>query len=76
MEAEALQQAKDAHYTFRSSVQDGIGQAHQAREETRDGLRVEGSYSYSDGYFKRTVYYVADQNGFQVTRYHQHLVSV
>merc|ERR1711934_439303 len=36
--------------------------------EQRDGLKLTGEYSYSDGFFKRTVAYVADENGYRVTK--------
>jgi hypothetical protein len=34
----------------------------------RKGLALKGFYSYSDGYFKRTVHYEADQNGYRVVK--------
>lgn len=40
----------------------------QQREEHRNGLNVEGSYGYSDGFVRRTVNYVADENGYRILR--------
>lgn len=34
-----------------------------------DGLSLRGSYSYSDGFFQRTVHYEADEGGYRVTKY-------
>ncbi len=34
-----------------------------------DGLALKGVYSYSDGFYKRTVHYVADENGYRVIKY-------
>ncbi|XP_014249796.1 putative uncharacterized protein DDB_G0294196 [Cimex lectularius] len=61
-------QAESAKYSFQSSVADGINDNSQVRQETRDGLKLTGLYSYSDGYFKRTVHYVADENGYRVVK--------
>lgn len=61
-------QAQDAHYSFSSAVQDGINDNHHTREEQRDGLSLRGRYSYSDGFFKRTVHYEADEKGYRVTK--------
>ena len=57
-----------ASYHFGSHVRDGIkgGQIH--REETRDGPKVSGSYSYSDGFVLRMVEYEADENGYRVIK--------
>ncbi|XP_077301074.1 uncharacterized protein LOC143921598 [Arctopsyche grandis] len=61
-------QAEGAHYSFDSSIDDGInGQSH-SRTETRDGLNVQGMYSYNDGYYKRTVYYEADDKGYRIVK--------
>ncbi|XP_048507560.1 uncharacterized protein LOC125500146 [Athalia rosae] len=60
------QEAANAVYTFASSIVDGIMDNNQNRTETRDGLNLKGSYSYSDGYFRRTVNYVAGTGGFRV----------
>lgn len=54
-------------YQFSSDVEDHINDLTQQRSETRDGLLVKGSYSYSDGYYRRTVNYEADENGYRVT---------
>ncbi|CAG7833224.1 unnamed protein product, partial [Allacma fusca] len=53
-------------YSFAAAVDDGIMDHSHVREEQRDGSKVTGSYSYSDGYVKRTVKYVADENGYRV----------
>lgn len=61
-------EAKNAHYSFSSSVQDTINDHAISRSETRDGLALTGMYSYSDGFFKRTVHYQADQDGYRVLK--------
>lgn len=33
-----------------------------------DGLNLRGMYSYSDGFFRRTVHYAADEGGYRVTK--------
>lgn len=66
---ESRRQAESAKYSFSSDVQDDInGNLHQ-RQETRDGTKVTGSYTYEDGFFRRTVHYVADENGYRVIKY-------
>lgn len=87
---EADEQAKNAHYSFDSSVQDTINGHSHTRQETRyiknnylfsmcelfvfpyffcsDGLSLKGMYSYSDGFFRRTVHYSADEGGYRVTK--------
>ncbi|XP_034244977.1 RNA polymerase II degradation factor 1 [Thrips palmi] len=69
-EEEALfeEQAKNAQYTFASSVDDKLTDNSQLRQETRDGLNLAGLYSYSDGFFRRTVHYEADENGYRVVK--------
>lgn len=62
------EQAKNAHYSFDSSVKDTINGHSHTRQETRDGLSLSGSYSYNDGFFQRTVHYEADENGYRVTK--------
>lgn len=62
------EEAKGAHYSFSSSVQDSINDHAIQRSETRDGLALKGMYSYSDGFFKRTVHYQADQDGYRVVK--------
>lgn len=62
------EEAKNAHYSFSSSVQDSINDHAIVRSETRDGLALKGMYSYSDGFFKRTVHYEADENGYRVVK--------
>lgn len=59
-------QAAHAVYNFATSIVDGIMDNTQLRSETRDGLKLNGSYSYSDGFFRRTVNYVADEDGYRV----------
>lgn len=62
------EQAKSAHYTFDTKIDDKINDHTIQRQETRDGLALKGMYSYSDGFFKRTVHYEADENGYRVVR--------
>ena len=38
------------------------------RSEQRDGLALKGMYSYSDGFFRRTVHYEADEGGYRVVK--------
>lgn len=59
-------QAKSAYYNFGTSISDSINDHAHVREETREGLALKGKYSYSDGFFKRTVEYVADEGGYRV----------
>ncbi|XP_037032031.1 uncharacterized protein LOC119071271 [Bradysia coprophila] len=61
-------QAENAHYSFDSSVQDTINDHAISRQEVRDGLALKGMYSYSDGFFRRTVHYEADEHGYRVTK--------
>lgn len=61
-------QAENARYSFNSAVTDTINDQENVRQETRDGLNLRGLYSYSDGYFKRTVHYEADENGYRVVK--------
>lgn len=61
-------QAENAKYEFSSDIQDQLsGNSHQ-REEVRNGLAVKGKYSYSDGYYRRTVHYEADDKGYRVVK--------
>ncbi|XP_046384641.1 putative mediator of RNA polymerase II transcription subunit 12 [Ischnura elegans] len=62
------EQARNAKYSYSSTVEDGLNDQLVSRQETRDGLLTTGSYSYSDGFFQRTIHYEADENGFRVTR--------
>lgn len=62
------QENKNAHYSFASSVQDSINDHSITRQETRNGLALSGMYSYSDGFFKRTVHYEADEGGYRVVK--------
>jgi hypothetical protein len=61
-------QAQSAQYSYGSQIKDGIMDGQITRQETRDGLNVEGMYSYSDGFFMRTVHYAADENGYRVIK--------
>ncbi|KAI8121709.1 hypothetical protein FF38_06517 [Lucilia cuprina] len=61
-------QNESAQYSFNSHVEDKINDNMIAREETRDGTKVSGMYSYSDGFVMRTVYYEADENGYRVVK--------
>lgn len=67
-EAYLEDQAKSAHYSFSSSIQDSINDHAITRSETRDGLALKGMYSYSDGFYKRTVHYEADEDGYRVVK--------
>lgn len=69
LEHEEEEFARNAQYSFATAVDDGIQDQSQIRQETRDGTKVTGTYAYSDGYFKRTVNYEADENGYRVVRY-------
>ncbi|BES89040.1 Insect cuticle protein [Nesidiocoris tenuis] len=68
VELEAKKQAESAKYSFASAVSDTVNDNSQVRKEVRDGLKVSGLYSYSDGFFKRTVFYEADENGYRVVK--------
>jgi hypothetical protein len=61
-------QAKNAKYFFDSALNDNIMDNTQIRQEKRDGLELSGLYSYSDGFYKRTVHYEADEHGYRVTK--------
>lgn len=62
------EQAEHAKYSFKTAVSDSVNDNSHIRQESRDGLKVTGLYSYSDGYFKRTVHYAADENGYRVVK--------
>lgn len=64
------EQAQNAHYSFETMVNDSINDNAISRQETRNGLALKGMYSYSDGFFKRTIHYEADENGYRVVRYY------
>eukprot|EP00095_Tigriopus_kingsejongensis_P002443 maker-scaffold380_size190731-snap-gene-0.47 protein:Tk02443 transcript:maker-scaffold380_size190731-snap-gene-0.47-mRNA-1 annotation:"conserved hypothetical protein" len=64
----ADKQAKAAQYVYQVEVQDEISDSYMSRTEERNGLVTKGSYSYSDGYFEHNVAYVADANGYRVTK--------
>ncbi|KAI9590427.1 uncharacterized protein LOC119644686 [Glossina fuscipes] len=61
-------QNENAQYSFNSRIEDQINDGSIQREETRDGTKVTGMYSYSDGFVMRTVYYEADENGYRVVK--------
>lgn len=61
-------QNENAQYSFNSKVEDNINDGAIQREETRDGTKVKGMYSYRDGWVSRTVYYEADENGYRVVK--------
>jgi hypothetical protein len=61
--------ARNARYYFSSDVEDQINDLTQHRDELRDGLKVRGSFSYSDGFLRRQVSYEADENGYRIIRY-------
>lgn len=63
------EEAQNAHYSFETVVNDRINDNAISRQETRTGLALKGMYSYSDGFFKRTIHYEADENGYRVVRY-------
>lgn len=65
---ELEEQAKSAHYKFGTSVHDTINDHEHVRQEVREGLALKGMYSYSDGFFRRTVYYEADEGGYRVVK--------
>ncbi|KAE8738922.1 Cuticle Protein CPR RR Unclassified 25 [Frankliniella occidentalis] len=57
-----------AHKVHRGRARHQEEPEQQVRQETRDGLNLAGLYSYSDGFFRRTVHYEADENGYRVTK--------
>jgi hypothetical protein len=61
-------QARNAKYSFNSAIKDNIMDNTQIRQEMRNGLELSGFYSYSDGFYKRTVHYKADEHGYRVTK--------
>lgn len=61
-------QARNAKYSFNSAINDNIMDNTQIRQEMRNGLKLSGFYSYSDGFYKRTVHYKADEHGYRVTK--------
>ncbi|KAB0791779.1 hypothetical protein PPYR_03579 [Photinus pyralis] len=62
-----IYQNQNAKYEFSSNIDDRISDLTNQRQEVRDGAAVKGSYSYSDGYFKIKVDYIADDQGYRVT---------
>lgn len=62
------EQAKNAHYSFGTSIDDRINDHSIHRQETRNGLALRGMYSYSDGFYHRTIHYEADENGYRVVK--------
>jgi hypothetical protein len=65
---ELEEQNQNAHYNFKTSVLDTINDHEHVRQEVREGLALKGMYSYSDGFFRRTVHYEADEGGYRVTK--------
>lgn len=65
---ELEEQSKSAYYKFGTSIQDTINDHAHVRQEIRNGLALKGLYSYSDGFFRRTVHYEADEDGFRVVK--------
>uniref|UniRef100_A0AAG5DJL4 Uncharacterized protein n=1 Tax=Anopheles atroparvus TaxID=41427 RepID=A0AAG5DJL4_ANOAO len=61
-------QAKAAQYSYDTSVNDTINDHTIQRQEERNGLALKGMYSYSDGFFRRTVHYEADEKGYRVVK--------
>lgn len=61
-------QAKSAYYKFGTSIHDTINDHEHVRQEVREGLALKGMYSYSDGFFRRTVHYEADEGGYRVVK--------
>lgn len=61
-------QNRSAFYKFGTSVHDTINDHEHVRQEVREGLALKGMYSYSDGYFRRTVHYEADEGGYRVVK--------
>lgn len=61
-------QAANAKYMFSSDIDDSINGNLHKRAEIREGNNVRGKYSYSDGFFKRTVNYEADDKGFRIVK--------
>lgn len=61
-----FEQNRAAKYQFSQNIEDNIQDLTHQRNEVRDGLKVKGSYSYSDGFHKRTVEYEADENGYRI----------
>lgn len=68
LEETLRRQAESAVYEFASNVDDRITGNQHRREEVREGLNVEGEYSYSDGYYRHTVRYVADDKGYRIVK--------
>lgn len=58
----------EAYYKFDTSIQDTINDQSVIRHEEREGVNLRGLYSYSDGFFRRTVHYEADKDGYRVTK--------
>lgn len=65
---ELEEQSRSAYYKFGISVHDTINDHEHVRQEVREGLALKGMYSYSDGFFRRTVYYEADEGGYRVVK--------
>lgn len=65
---ELKEQDQNAYYNFKTSVHDTINDHEHVRQEVREGLALKGMYSYSDGFFRRTVHYEADEGGYRVVK--------
>lgn len=65
---ELEEQSRSAYYKFGTSVHDTINDHEHVRQEIREGLALRGMYSYSDGFFRRTVHYEADEGGYRVVK--------
>lgn len=57
---------RNVFYNFETDIDDAIKDGVIQREETRAGSQVTGSYTYSDGFFRHTVSYIADEGGYRV----------
>lgn len=65
---ELEEQSRSAFYKFGTSVHDTINDHEHVRQEVREGLTLKGMYSYSDGFFRRSVHYEADEDGYRVVK--------
>jgi hypothetical protein len=61
--------ARNVRYYFASDVEDQVNDLTQHHDEVREGSKVRGSFSYSDGFLRRKVIYEADENGYRIIRY-------
>lgn len=65
---ELEEQSRSAFYKFGTSIHDTINDHEHVRQEVREGLALKGMYSYSDGFFRRSVHYEADEDGYRVVK--------